>query len=237
MTGERSSTHEQVRSTYAEIAETDEGSSCCSPRSIYTADQLAAIPEGAELGLGTGNPVEAAAPEPGDTVVDLGSGAGVDVFLAADAVGPSGRAIGIDITPEMVERARSLADEAGIENVSFHRACIEDVPLADDSADVVVSNCVINLAPDKTEVLEEAYRLLAPGGRLVVSDPVCLDDPAGPTTVSCGCDCSDGALSPATWRRLLADVGFTEIETDAEEPDGRFGPAVGTALVEATKPE
>lgn len=237
MTEDPTSAHEQVRSTYAEIVGSDEGSSCCSPATLYSDDQLDVIPEGAELGLGTGNPVEAAAPEPGDTVVDLGSGAGVDVFLAADAVGPSGRAIGVDLTPGMVERARSLTDRAGIENVAFHLAPMQDVPLAEGSADVVVSNCVINLAPDKTEVLEEAYRLLAPGGRLVVSDPVRLDGPATPSTIPCGCDCTDGALRPDVWRRLLVDVGFAGVEVELEEPDGRFGPAVGIALVEATKPE
>lgn len=229
--------HARVRSTYGEIARVDgPDAACCRPESPYAPDEIDAIPEGAELGLGTGNPVAAASPEPGETVVDLGSGPGVDVFLAAEAVGASGRAIGVDLTPEMVDRARALADEAGVENVRFVHSPIEDVPLPDGVADVVVSNCVINLTDDEHDALAEAARLLAPGGRLVVSDTLRVPSGAKAEATGPGCGCSSGALTASEWRAALKETGFTRIEMEPEPPDGRFGPEVGTVLVRARKP-
>jgi arsenite methyltransferase len=134
----------------------------------YTPEELASIPAEANMGLSCGNPTATAHLKPGEVVVDLGSGGGLDVFLAARKVGPTGKAIGIDMTPEMVDRARANAEKQGYTNVEFHLATIDDLPLPDDSADVVISNCVINLAPDKQAVLNEVYRVLKPGGRVAV---------------------------------------------------------------------
>lgn len=222
-----------VRERYGAIAETaDTSGSCCESDHWYSPEELAAIPEGAELGLGTGNPVGQAEPAPGETVVDLGSGAGVDVFLAAQAVGPDGRAIGIDVTPEMVARARRLGQEAGIDIAEFVLAPIENVPLPDGVADVIVSNCVVNLSEDKTGVLEEAFRLLGPGGRLVISDTLQIEV----TEHTCGCGCAGNALTEREWTRALRAVGFSDVQVENRAPDGRFGPDVGTVLVRASKP-
>jgi len=206
----------QVRGHYAKaaLAAAREPLGCCS--SGYTADDLSRIPEGAFLGLGSGNPVRLAAPCEGEVVVDLGSGAGVDVFLAADLVGPAGRAIGIDMTPEMVAKARALVAEHGIRNAEFHESIMERLPLPDGSADLVVSNCVINLSPDKAAVFREAYRILKPGGRLVVSDIV--KEKAFELADVCGC--VGGAMVRGEYLETIRAAGFRDVEI---LEDGRWG--------------
>jgi len=171
----------QVSEGYARVV--TQGNSCCGggtpvladdfARIIgYTPAELSALPDGANLGLGCGNPTAIGALRPGDTVLDLGSGAGIDVFVAAKKVGPSGRVIGVDMTDEMLERARDNAREGGFSNVEFRKGIIEQLPVEDATVDVVMSNCVINLSPEKERVFAEIARVLRPGGRVMVSDIV-----------------------------------------------------------------
>ena len=179
----------------------------------YSADELTSIPAEANMGLSCGNPTATANLRPGEVVVDLGSGGGLDVFLAAQKVGPAGKAIGIDMTPEMIELARKNAAKANATNVEFHLATIDKLPLKDSTVDVVISNCVINLAPDKSAVFREIVRVLKPGGRLAVSD-IALKQPLPPTIaedVMAYVGCIAGAMLIDDYRRELMQAGFADV--------------------------
>jgi SAM-dependent methyltransferase len=180
----------------------------------YSADQLASIPAEANMGLSCGNPTAFASLREGETVVDLGSGGGLDVFLAADKVGPSGKAIGIDMTPEMLALARKNAQKAGLPNVEFHESTIDKLPLGDESVDCVISNCVINLASDKHAVFREIARVLKPGGRLAVSD-IALKRPL-PSEIGKNLlayvGCIAGAIPIEEYREGLFKAGFGHVE-------------------------
>lgn len=181
---------------------------------LYDATEAAAVPESALLAsLGCGNPTALARLEPGEVVLDLGSGGGIDVLLSARRVGPTGRAIGLDFTDEMLELARENQRQAGLTNVEFLRGSIEAIPLPDASVDVIISNCVINLSTDKPRALAEAFRVLRPGGRLAISDVVARA-PVPPTLrrrVELWVGCVAGALEEQEYRRLLAEAGFEAI--------------------------
>jgi arsenite methyltransferase len=217
---------------------------CCSPATagdpfgadLYDATDRAALPDAATLAsLGCGNPTAVAELRPGETVLDLGSGGGIDVLLSAQRVGPTGRAIGLDMTPEMLELARRNAVEAGATNVEFIEGTIEAIPLPDASVDIVISNCVINLAADKTAVLGEIARVLRPGGRMGVSDVVARDDltPAQRTERGSYAGCIAGALSFDEYERGLIAAGLAgvSVRPTHEVADGMFA-----AIVRATKP-
>ena len=251
-----------VRDKYGEIAKgTSEcgcGPSCCGGADTqkigayigYDAEALAAIPEGANLGLGCGNPLAHAEVRPGDVVLDLGAGAGMDAFLASREVGPTGRVIGVDMTPDMVDRARENATTAGVGNVEFRLGEIERLPVADDTVDVVISNCVINLSPDKPAVFAEAFRVLKPGGRMVVSDLV-LKQPLPEDvrhSVEAYVGCVAGASLQTEYLALMRAAGFQDVRTVEERSYGDaalFGgyewlreaaKAVVSAKVRAVKP-
>lgn len=201
-------------------------SSCCSSSSAvqiseaigYSQEQMASVPEGANLGLGCGNPVALASLREGETVVDLGSGAGFDAFLAATVVGDSGRVIGVDMTPEMISKARENAAKGGFQNVEFRLGEIEHLPVADNSVDIIISNCVINLSPEKPQVFAEAFRVLRPGGRLAVSDIVLLKPlpPALANSVAAYVGCLAGASLKEDYLAMLRQAGFTQVEVVGE---------------------
>jgi SAM-dependent methyltransferase len=179
----------------------------------YTAEQRAAIPEGADLGLGCGNPIAHAQLKAGETVLDLGSGAGIDCFLAAREVGPTGRVIGVDMTPAMLDRARANRAKVNATNVEFRLGEIEHLPVADASVDVIISNCVVNLSPDKSQVFRDALRVLKPGGRLVVSDLVLkrpLDEKLK-RDVDLYVGCVAGASLKDDYLQLMRDAGFHDV--------------------------
>jgi len=217
-----------VRERYAQRVKQD--SSCCTPANDcgcastsqetvskaigYTEQQLQAVPEGANLGLGCGNPTALASLKEGDVVLDLGAGAGIDCFLAAHAVGESGHVIGVDMTAEMVEKARENARQGSYRNVEFRLGEIENLPVADDSVDVVISNCVINLSPDKARVFKEAYRALRPGGRLLVSDIVLLKalPDAVRSSVEAYVGCIAGAAMKQDYLASIENAGFQQAE-------------------------
>jgi ubiquinone/menaquinone biosynthesis C-methylase UbiE len=214
----------------------------------YADEELAAAPEGANLGLGCGNPQAIAALKPGETVLDLGSGAGFDCFLAARQVGESGRVIGVDMTPEMISRARANAERGGHRNVEFRLGEIENLPLADASVDVVISNCVVNLSPDKPRVFAEAWRVLKPGGRLAISDVVATA--ALPEHVRRDLDlyagCVAGAAPIGEIEAILRAAGFTQVRIAPKDesrslirewaPGTALEDCVVSATIEAVKP-
>jgi len=216
-----------VREGYAKIAKKERSCfapvNCCgsadfvediSKKVGYTDEELRAVPEGANLGLGCGNPIALASLRVGETVMDLGSGAGFDSFLAALRVGRTGRVIGVDMTPEMIDKARENAQKGGYVNVEFRLGEIENLPAADNSVDVVVSNCVINLSPDKERVFKEAYRVLRPGGRLMVSDIVLLKElPAFiKNSIDAYIGCLSGAIMKAEYINTIREAGFQDVE-------------------------
>jgi arsenite methyltransferase len=210
---------ESVRSKYGAVADSslsndDAGVKAVAEAFGYSAAELAAIPAGANMGLSCGNPTAIASIRPGETVVDLGSGGGLDVFLASPLVGPEGKAIGIDMTQAMIDRARANALSGGYKNVEFHLATIDQLPLADESVDCVISNCVINLAPDKPAVFREIARVLKPGGRLAVSDIALKSElPAEvATSMAAYVGCIAGAILIDDYREGLLAAGFEHVE-------------------------
>ena len=247
---------EMVRARYGGIA-AGAASSCCDTAQPfdkkaqeygYSADDIAAVPDGANLGLGCGNPQAIAAMQPGEVVVDLGSGAGFDCLLAARQVGSTGRVIGVDMTHEMLARARENAAKVGASNVEFRLGEIEHLPIADNTADVILSNCVINLVPDKAQVFREAFRVLKPGGRVAVSDVVNIRTlPAElATDKALVCGCVAGAAPSTDVEAWLQAAGFREVHITVK-PESRdmvasWAPGrgieeyVASAIIEARKP-
>ena len=220
-------TRKIVRERYAKIVKPN--SSCCTPAKSccgstnltqeiskkmgYTEEELKAVPEGANLGLGCGNPVALASLKEGETVLDLGSGAGFDCFLAASRVGDKGRVIGIDMTPEMLEKARDNTRKGNDANVEFRLGEIESLPVADNSVDAVISNCVINLSPDKKRVFSEVFRALKPGGRLMISDIVLLKELPDfvKNSIEAYIGCVSGALLKDEYIRTIKAAGFQDV--------------------------
>jgi SAM-dependent methyltransferase len=219
----------EVRKRYGAIAV--QGASCCGPQPTccgsaevsrqigYGEGELASVPPEADLGLGCGAPIGRLALKPGETVLDLGSGPGLDALLAAKEVGPAGRVIGVDMTPEMLERARRTAARAGASNVEFRQGRLEALPVEDASVDAVTSNCVVNLVPDKAAVFREIARVLRPGGRMVIADIV-LDKPlpeAVAKDVLAWCGCVAGAAPRSEYFRLAEEAGLRGLEVLKEE--------------------
>jgi SAM-dependent methyltransferase len=220
----------EVRKRYAEVASGSAscGSLCgCTENAAdlatsfgYSSDELAALPEGANLGLSCGNPQALAALKPGETVLDLGSGAGFDVFLASPKVGPTGRVIGVDMTDAMLQRARAYAEKSGFANVEFRKGEIEALPIDDNSVDVAISNCVLNLVPDKDRAFREIQRVLKPGGRLAVSDMAWEVEPEFSVRrdLEAIVGCIVGALVLADYVQRLKRAGFASIHVE-KHPD------------------
>jgi SAM-dependent methyltransferase len=249
----------EVRKQYGEIGAAGRiASSCCSPSETgvapsatdigYSQAEKSSLPEGADLGLGCGNPQAIASLKPGEVVVDLGSGGGIDCFLAAKQVGENGRVIGVDMTPEMIDRARENTWNAGTRNVEFRLGEIEHLPIADATVDIVMSNCVINLSPDKPAVFSEAFRILKPGGRLAISDIVAtapLPDEVR-ENVELHVGCVAGAATIDETRAMLAAAGFEQIRVETIESSSRvigdYFPGLGlenyvvSATIEAVRP-
>ena len=206
----------------------------------YSAEELQAIPEEARMGLGCGNPTALASLKEGEVVLDLGAGGGIDCFLAAVAVGETGRVIGVDMTPEMLHRARENARNGGYDNVEFRLGEIENLPLADSTVDAVISNCVVNLSPDKARVFKEAYRVLKPGGRVMVSDIVLTrelpEDIRNSLAAYAGCVA--GASLKEDYLATIAKAGFENVEIVSEQSygSGEMESAILSVSVRAFKP-
>lgn len=254
---------QNVRNRYKKIAMQEVNSGgCCSvssggcgtPKEVsaklgYSDEELSAVPEGANLGLGCGNPLAITELKPGEVALDLGSGAGFDCFLAAQQVGETGRIIGVDMTPEMISKARNNAAKNGYTNTEFRLGEIEHLPVADGTVDVIISNCVINLSPDKPQVFKEAYRVLKPGGRLVISDVVATAEL--PSEIKNNMDvlyssCVSGAASIRELESLLQQSGFTHITIEPIDeskefikdwvPGANFEDYIVSAVIKAMKP-
>lgn len=237
-TGKKEKVRQSVREAYGRIAREEatgcwpgSDTSCCGAPAFdaelasklmgYTSKDLTDAPKGANMGLGCGNPVALASMKEGETVVDLGSGGGFDCFLAAAQVGVRGRVIGVDMTPDMVSKARNNAEKAGMDNVQFRLGEIEHLPVADETADIIISNCVINLSPDKKAVYREAYRVLKPGGRLSISDilatgPLPEEIRENLALVSA---CIGGAATIEETERTLKEIGFVNVRIGDKRVD------------------
>jgi SAM-dependent methyltransferase len=238
------------------------GASCCDSGSDITSKQIstlmgyskqdfASVPEGANMGLGCGNPVALASLQPGESVVDLGSGGGFDCFLAAKQVGDSGRVIGVDMTPDMLSKARASAEKMQTENVEFRLGEIEHLPVADNSTDIIMSNCVINLSPDKQKVYSDAFRILKPGGRLAISDIVALAPLPDEIqhNLSLVSACVGGAATIDETRGMLTEAGFINVKITPKDESRELisewtggdrknaGDYVVSAYIEAVKPK
>ena len=229
---------EYVKKRYSEIAQCARAecsscsTSCCSSTSCgtppqyvawkigYSPDDIESIPEESVLGLGCGNPVALASLKEGETVLDLGSGGGIDAFLASKKVGPTGKVIGVDMTDEMLKRATETASKHGYSNVEFRLGEIENLPVEDNSVDVIISNCVINLAPDKLKVFKEAYRVLKPDGRLMVSDLVTNGELPDEVRKSfdAWAGCIAGALEKSDYLNKIAEAGFKNVKVASQKP-------------------
>lgn len=254
-----------VRENYGKIAQSKDAGCCCSSSGCcgsakvpsaeeiamaigYSNGDIASVPEGANMGLGCGNPQAIASLKLGETVLDLGSGGGFDCFLAAKAVGQSGVVIGVDMTAEMVGKARRNASQAGINNVEFRLGEIENLPVADNSVDVIISNCVINLSPEKERVFREAFRVLKPGGRLAISDIVATADMPEQIKrdVALYAGCVAGAELITELQAIMERVGFVNVRispkagsadlVNSYAPGRRIGDYVASANIEAVKP-
>lgn len=247
-----------VRDQYGRVARTEAAEcrapGCCGPNAEaslalgYSAEELAAVPEGANMGLGCGNPQAIAALRPGEVVLDLGAGGGFDCFLAARQVGPTGRVIGVDMTPDMISKARANARAIEATNVEFRLGEIEHLPVADQSVDVILSNCVINLSPDKAAVFRDAFRVLRPGGRLAISDIVALADipEALKRDMAALTGCISGAAHVDALKAMLRAAGFRQVRVDPKPESRQFiqdwlpgsgaEDLIASATIEAVKP-
>ncbi len=230
--------HQVVQETYAQIAKNSGHccppamTSCCTAQPLkidstrlgYSSVELAELPTQVDLGLGCGHPLAAAALQSGEVVLDLGSGAGIDCFLASSTVGPHGYVIGVEMTPAMLHQAREAAEHQGYSNVEFRLGEIEHLPVADNSIDVIVSNCVINLSPDKAQVFREAFRVLKPNGRLALSDVVAYTELPSELFNDSGlyCSCIGGAVTATILRELLVKTGFTQVSITLQESSREF---------------
>ena len=256
--------YQAVRQHYGEVAKRGISASCCGKTSSccgdktvstvseslgYSAEEVAAVPEGANLGLGSGNPVAVAKLRSGEFVLDLGSGAGFDCFLAAKQVGESGHVVGVDMTPEMVNRARENATKGGYRNAEFRLGEIENLPLADASVDVIISNCVINLSPEKPKVFNGVFRVLKPGGRLAISDLVASTQipPEIRENLALYCGCLAGAVSIEELEKMVEKAGFQNLRVKPKDQSLKFEQEkvqgrniedyVMSATIEAIKPK